>query len=443
MHVLILTHYWPPEIGASSHLTFELGETLVELGNTVTVVTGMPSYNMAEVPDRYRGRLTYEEEMNGMRVLRVATGVSHSRSKVRRGLEHLSITPLYTWRALGVRNVNVVYTVSPPLTMGIAAWAAARWHGTKCCLGVQDLFPQSPIDLGLMRSPFVIGCFKALERMAYSAAGAITVHSDGNRDHILARGVPSGRVHSIPNWVDTEAIRPGDRMNAFRKELGLGESGFVVSFAGTMGWSQGLDTVVEAARLLAGEPNLTFLLVGDGTERERLRQMAGHLANVRFVPMQPKEKYAEVLAASDACLVALRPEDLTPVVPSKLLTIMAAGRPVLASLPLMGDAPKIVNDSRAGIVAPAGDPAALADAVRALRQNPARSAHFGQNGREYAVRHFSRPACIRQFEQVLRRISHARGVSIDDANPQTSSSTTAMPPPRSPNSYELPTTLQK
>ena len=432
MHVLILTHYWPPEIGASSHLTFELGETLVELGNTVTVVTGMPSYNMAQLPDRYRGRLSCEEEMAGMRVLRVATGTSHSRSKLRRGLEHLAITPLYAWLSLGVRNVDVVYTVSPPLTMGIAAWIAAKRHGTQCCLGVQDLFPQSPIDLGLMKNKWVIRGFEALERAAYGAAGAITVHSGGNWDHITAKGVSLERVHSIPNWVDTEAIRPGERNNAFRAEARVPESDFVVSFAGTMGWSQGLDTVVETARLLAHEPNLKFLLVGDGTERQRLEAMSSDLANVRFMPMQPKDKYAQVLAASDACLVTLRPEVLTPVVPSKLLTIMAAARPVLASLPLGGDAPKIVTDARAGLVSPAGDPGALADAVRLLMRDPQRAAAFGQSGREYAIRWFSRPACVRQFERVLRGI--ARGTPAAEVRPKKTSST---------NSYELPTTLQE
>jgi len=433
MHILILTHYWPPEIGASSHLTFELGETLVDLGNKVTVVTGMPSYNMDAIPERYRGRFTFDEEMSGVRVLRIATGTSHSRSKFRRGLEHLAITPLYAWRALGVRDVDVVYTVSPPLTMGVAAWIAAKRHGTQCCLCVQDLFPQSPVDLGLMKNKLVIRGFELLEKTVYSAAGAIAVHSDGNKDHILRKGQASAKVHSIPNWVDTDVICPSPRMNAFRAELGLKESDFVVSFAGTMGWSQGLDTVVNAARLLEAERDLAFLLIGDGTERERLKAMASGLPRVRFVPMQPKEKYAQVLAASDACLVTLRPEVLTPVVPSKLLTIMAAARPVLASMPLAGDAPKIVTDSCAGIVAPAGDAAALADAVRSMKNDPARAAAFGANGREYAIRCFSRPACVRQFERVLWQI--ARGTppaetAIDAAK-------------KGPTSYELPGTLHK
>ena len=426
MHILILTHYWPPEIGASSHLTFELGETLVKLGNRVTVVTGMPSYNVPHLPAQYQGRFRLEEELAGMRVLRIATGTAHSRSKIRRGLEHLMITPLYALRALQIRDVDVVYTVSPPLTMGIAAFLAGQWHGARVCLGVQDLFPQSPIDLGLMKSPLVIRAFEALERLAYRAADAITVHSEGNKDHIVSKGIPSGRVHTITNWVDTDAIRPGEPRNAFRREAGLEESTFAVLFAGTMGWSQGLDTVIDAARLLKHEPDLAFLMVGDGTEREPLQKLASDLPQVRFIPMQPKEKYAEVLAASDACLVTLRAEVHTPVVPSKLLTIMAAARPVLASLPLHGDAPTIVHGANAGIVTPAGDAAALASAIRLLKRNPTRAAEFGRSGRAYAVEHFSRPACVGQFDSVFRGLL------------QQSLSSTAQP-----NSYELPTTLPK
>ena len=201
-----------------------------------------------------------------------------------------------------------------------------------------------------------------------------------------------------------------------------------------MGWSQGLDTVVDAARLLAGERDLAFLLVGDGTEREKLGKMAADLPQVRFAPMQAKDKYAQVLAASDACLVTLRREVLTPVVPSKLLTIMAAARPVLASMPLGGDAPKIVTEARAGIVSPAGDAPALADAVRLLKRDPKRAATFGQSGREYAIRLFSRPACVRQFEQVMQ------GIARDIAHREPTVAETA---PTQSSSYELPTTLPK
>ena len=405
MHVLMLTHYFPPEIGAASHLTYELGETLVRLGNKVTVVTGMPSYNMKEIPESYRGRYRMEETMAGMRVLRIANGSSHGKSRWRRGLEHLMAGPFYALRALDAESdVDVVYSISPPIAIGVAAWLAARRFGTQYCLGVQDLFPQNAIDLGMMKNRWMIAGFEALERFVYRIAGAVTVHSEGNKLHVVSRGKPAGQVHTLPNWVDTEAIQPAPRDNAFRAELGLrGE--FVVSFAGTMGWSQGLDVVIEAARILKNEPGLTFLMIGDGTERAKIGEQARGLANVRFLPMQPKEKYASILAASDACLVTLRPEVATPVVPSKLLTIMAAGRPVLASMPLGGDAPEIVRQADCGIVMPPGDPVALAEAIRKLKHDPAFAAALSERGRHAAEQRFSRPACVREFESVFRKIA--------------------------------------
>lgn len=405
MHVLILSHYWPPEIGASSHLTFELGETLVRSGHKVTVVTGMPSYNMKDIPPQYQGRFRMEETMAGMRVLRVSTGTIHSRSRLRRGLEHLLAGPLYAWRALDADpDVDVVYTVSPPLTMGIAAWLTARRFGTQCCLGVQDLFPQNAIDLGMMSNRWVIAAFEALERFVYRIAGAVTVHSEGNKLHVVRRGKSPEDVHALPNWVDTEAIRPQPRNNAFRAEYGIGGE-FVVSFAGTMGWSQGLDVVVEAARLLKNEPGLLFLLVGDGAERAALEAQSAGLDNLRFLPMQPKEKYASVLAASDACLVTLRPEVATPVVPSKLLTIMAAGRPVIASMPLGGDAPAIVRETGAGTVVPPANPIALAEAIQTLKRNPELARTQAARGRAAAEQRYSRDNCVREFEAVFSGIA--------------------------------------
>lgn len=407
MHILFLSNYWPPEIGASSHLTFEMGETLVQFGHKVTVVTGFPSYNVKAVPAPYRGRRLYDEQMAGMRVLRVAVPNTSRGSMVKRGLGHLMVAPLYALRALGVRDVDLVYTISPPLPMALSAWATARRLGVPYCLGVQDLFPQSAIDLGFMRNRTAVRFFEAMERFAYRKAGAVTVHSTGNRAHVVSKGGDPARVHVLPNWVDTEFIRPGERMNAFRQAAGLNGE-FVVLFAGTMGWSQGLGVAVEAARFLATESGLVFLLVGDGADRANAEAMASGLPNVRFLPMQPKELYPSVLAAADACLVTLRPEVATPVVPSKLLTIMAAERPVLASMPLAGDAPRLIEESGAGIACEAGDARSLADAVLYLTRNRNTAAKMARNGRRFAEQHFSRTACVRQFEKVFEETAARR-----------------------------------
>ena len=400
MHILLLSNYWPPEIGASSHLTFEMGETLVQFGHRVTVVTGFPSYNVRVLPPQYRGRLQFEEDSAGMRVLRVAVPTTSRGSKIKRGFGYLAVAPLYALRALSARDIDLVYTISPPLTMALSAWATAKRLGVPYCLGVHDLFPQSVIDLGLMRNRTVIRSFEAMERFAYCTAGAVTVHSTGNREYIISKRGNPAHVHVVPNWVDTEFIRPGNSMNSFRQAAGLNGE-FVVLFAGTMGYSQGLGVAVEAARHLAAEPGLVFLLVGDGADRANVESMSSGLPNVRFMPMQPKEQYPSVLAAADVCLVTLRPEVATPVVPSKLLTIMAAGRPVLASMPLTGDAPRIIAESGAGITCDAGDARKLADAVLYLKTNRDTARTMAKNGRQFAEQHFSREACVREFERVV------------------------------------------
>jgi len=407
VHILFLSNYWPPEIGASAHLTFELGETLAGFGHRVTVVTGLPSYNVTALPPQYCGRWLCEEESAGMRVLRVMAPDTSRGSKLKRGLGHLMVAPLYASRALVAQDVDLVFTVSPPLPMALAAWATARRLGVPYCLSVQDLFPQNAVDLGLLRNRAAIRTFEAMERFAYRTAGAVTVISAGNRQHVVSRGANPARVHVAPNWVDTEFIRPGGRGNAIRQAAELNGE-FVVLFAGTMGWSQGLGVAVEAARLLAAESGLMFLLVGEGVDRANTEARASGLPNVRFLPMQPKERYPSVLAAADACLVTLRPEVGTPAVPSKLMTIMAAGRPVLASMPLGGDAPRIVEESGAGIACQAGDARSLADAVLYLKRNPGAAATMGRNGRFFAERHFSRNSCIREIERVFEQTAAGR-----------------------------------
>jgi glycosyltransferase involved in cell wall biosynthesis len=401
--VLILAYYFPPEVGSGPHLPFELGESLVGLGHEVTVVTSFPRYHVPVMPARYRRRLWCREEMGGMTVLRINAPNAYAKSKVLRGIAQQLAPGMLALRALPLRRPEIAWTMTPPLTMGLAARLVARRFRIPCVISVQDLFPQCAVDLGVLRNRAAIRFFEALERRVYHTATAVTVMSEGNRDYVIGKGGKPEKVFTIPNWVDTESIRPGEHSNEFRAAHGLGNQ-FVVLFAGTMGWSQGLDTVMEAARLLAAEPELLLLLVGDGVELERLKQQAAGLPNVRFLPMQPKEVYPQVLAACDAALVTLRPEVATPTVPSKISTIMAAGRPILASIPLDGDAPRLIGEAQCGLVVPAGDAGALASAVLTLKQNEVTRRQMGDRGRRYAEQHLSRLACVRRVEEVFRSL---------------------------------------
>ena len=403
LRVLLLTHYFPPEIGSGPHYPFELAESLVKRGHKVTVVTGFPRYNVPKMPREYRGSLLKRECKSGVRILRINAPNFYGSSVISRGLVQMLAPPVLGLRAALAGRHDVIYTITPPIMIGLAARRVAQLHRVPWVANVQDLFPQCMIDLGILRERRMIRMFERMERTLYRTATAITVMSPGNREFVIGRGGDPGRVHVVPNWVDTASFRDDAPRGSFRAEHGLGDA-FIVAFAGTMGFSQGLDVVIEAARLTQSETGILWLMVGGGAERDRLAAAAEGLSNVQFLPMQPKEKYPRVLADADVCLVTLRPEVATPTVPSKIGTIMAAGRPILASIPASGDAKRVIEESGGGVVVPPADARALADAVVTLKRDPDTLARMGRAGHSYAQANLSREACVTLVEEVLQSV---------------------------------------
>jgi glycosyltransferase involved in cell wall biosynthesis len=200
-------------------------------------------------------------------------------------------------------------------------------------------------------------------------------------------------------------IKPGKRMNDFRKKYELGNK-FIISFAGVVGHSQDLDIILESANLLGKYKNILFLTVGEGPEKERLKRKSEEmrLENLKFLPMQPRKHYPLVLQASDICLVTLKKEVKTPVVPSKILSIMAAGRPIIACLNLKGDAPKVIRQANCGYVFPPGDFKGLSKAILKLSLSIETQRKLGYNGREYCQKNFSLNACIKKYKKLFEVI---------------------------------------
>jgi colanic acid biosynthesis glycosyl transferase WcaI len=430
MKLLCLAYYFPPEIGSGPHLPYELCESLARRGHDVSVVTGFPRYHVEVMPSKYRRHMFFREEMGGVKVFRVNVPNTCTKQRYLRGATQQVIPWLYALRAMRLEKPDVVFTITPPLALGQAARLVARRFGVPYVVNVQDLFPQNVIDLGMLRQRGLIKFFKWIERGIYRKSSAITVMSEGNRDFVLSKGGTLDRVRIIPNWVDTELIQPGDRINDFSKVHGLAEN-FIVLFAGTMGWSQGLNVVVDAARLLIGLPDIRFLLVGDGVEKERIQKRSEDLPNVTFLPIQSKDVYPQVLAAGDVALVTLRPEVGTPTVPSKISTIMSAGRPIVASIPLDGDVPKLIAKADCGLVVPPADARALADAILTLKNDPGKTRRLGANGRLYAERHLSRSECVARYEELFRSLVAARGEAAVPGETERNSPVPAVRPAQS------------
>lgn len=405
MRILLLTAYFPPDTGSAAHLFYELGAELVQRGHQVSVLTSMPGYHPTGELERYKRKRWLRENVDGMEVVRVATPQLPRHSMVGRALWQFGGAVAFFLASVRLHPHDCAIVYSPPLPLGLTAWAFKRLKGTPFILNVQDLFPQSIIDLGLLKNRWAIRFFEAMERFIYQRADVITVHSEGNRKHVISKGAPADRVEVVPNWVDTNFIRPGERMNGFRFEHKLGDA-FVVSFAGVLGYSQDLDIVLEAAALLKDYGDILWLIVGDGVEKPRLQAKARqmNLTNVRFLPMQPRSKYPLVLHASDVCLATLHAEVKTPVVPSKILSIMAAGRPVVAAMNLDGDAPRLIAKARCGLCVPPEDPKALADAVLTLYRDPNLRDELGRNGRHYVEKYLSLGVCAARYEVLVHNL---------------------------------------
>ncbi len=408
MNILLISAYFPPEVGSAAHLFHDLGIEFVKRGHSVSVLTGYPAYNVdaEKLPPQYRTGKRMTETVNGMQVVRLRSPRMPRHVPVLRGIEQVLMAVRFALGGLFhvSRQVDVVLVYSPPLFLGLSALAIRWFRRTKVVVNIQDLFPQSAIDLGVLKSGFLISLFRRIESRIYRNANRITVHSEGNRQHVIRCGGSAERTVDVPNPIDTKAVVPGPRDNAFRRGLGVRDGQLIFSFAGVIGLSQDLDTVIDAAGLLRDVPDALFYIVGDGIEKQRLVEKAKDLPNVRFLPMLPIQEYVQLLHASDVGLVTLHKEVKTPVVPSKILSIMAAGRPILASLPLDGDAPKIIAEAKCGECIGPNDPVAFAAAVRRMLGMQDRFASMGESGREYVVKHFSLEGCATVYEEIFNSI---------------------------------------
>ncbi len=408
MKILLISPFFPPEVGSAAHLYFELGQALRDRGHEIIVLTGISRYHVVENQEKNRKKFLIKEHYHGLKVIRVFNLDIPWNIPILRGLDQYVSALCSGLVGLGLPAFDVALVYSPPLPLALAALGFCRLRHRPLAVNIQDLFPQSAIDLGVLKNPNLIRLFKKLESFLYRKADLLVVHSEGNRRYVGATGGNLAKVVVVSNWIDTQTLKPASRNNGLRVSLGL-EKHFIVSFAGVMGYSQDLETVLASARILRDQPDIAFLLVGDGVEKPKLVHWARQqdLQNVHFLPMQPKGKYPEVLAASDVCLATLRKEVKTPVVPSKILSIMAAGRPVLASLPLEGDAPALIREARCGLCLPPGDPQTMAQAISRLYSDTTLRKKMGAEGRRYAVTHFSLERCVEHLESQLKNMCPA------------------------------------
>ncbi|HZM14533.1 MAG TPA: glycosyltransferase family 4 protein [Candidatus Krumholzibacteria bacterium] len=405
MRVLFISQYFPPEMGAPAARTYELARRWVQLGAEVTVVTAVPNHPTGVVPERYRRGRLFEEHLDGIRVLRTWIYPAANRGFWRRSLNYVSF--MCSSLCFGVRRagpVDIVIATSPQFLVGLSGWVASRWRGVPFVFEVRDLWPDSIAALGVLREGLLLRTLQRLEMLLYRQAVRIVGVAHSTKTELVRRGVEPEKIVIIPNGADSEVFRDLEKFNGIRENLDLGRK-FVVSYIGTHGLAHGLDTVLDCADRLRQLPDIAFLFVGDGAERERLVERAGELAlpNVHFLGVQPRERIPYYLATSDVSLVPLRRKELfQKVLPSKLFEIMGCSRPVI--LGVEGEAQIAVERAEAGLCVAPEDPQQLAEAILTLFQDPALADRLGRNGRSYVRRHYCRDRLAGAYFALLRQV---------------------------------------
>jgi putative colanic acid biosynthesis glycosyltransferase WcaI len=390
--LLVLNQYYWPGVEATAHLLTELCESLAE-DFDVQVLTGV-------VRDHEHAPHTLVR--NGVSIRRVASTAGDRAFMSRRALNYVTYLGSTLAHALRARRPDVVLTMTDPPMVGAAGVLVARRHRAPLVIVSEDVFPEIATALGRLRNPLVVATLRRIVRFGLRRADRVVAIGETMRERLLAKGTPAGRIRVIPNWVDTQAISPRPRDNAWARENGL-EGSFVVMHSGNVGHAQDLDTLIHAATLLRDLDDLLIVVIGLGARHAEISALAERLApgNVRFLPYQPRERLPESLSSADVHVVGLAPGLAGYVVPSRVYGILAAGRPVIAAVDADSETAKVVADAACGVHVPPGDAQLLARAIRGLHRRRAELAELGRNARLYAEREAERTVALGRYRELL------------------------------------------
>jgi len=379
---------------------------LIAQGHHIEVITSLPWYRDHRIEPGYEGKLVRYEDTPWGRIVRVNPFPTTDKGNIlRRAASFVGFSVASAIVGGRGEEVDGVLALSPPLTLGLTGWTIARRRNAPLVFNIQDVYPDVAVELGILSNPGLVAAARKLERLCYARADAVTVLSDDLRDNISPRVDKPTKVRVIPNFVDTEWIAPAERDNGYRREYELSDK-FVVMYAGNVGLSQSLDLVLDSAAVLAPFKDIIFVINGGGARRASLERRARGMSNVRFVDMQPSERLPEVLAAADVHLVPLKRGLARSSVPSKTYSILAAGRPLIASVDSGSEVARIVSRAGAGIAVPPEDSEAFTKAVLTLYERRQELDAMGAAGRSFVEQWASPAAVAKRYADLFIELNH-------------------------------------
>lgn len=405
MKILILSQYFYPEVGATQNRIYEFAKYLASQGHKTTIITEFPNHPTGIIPKEYKYRLIEKEFIDRFNIIRVWVFTTKRKNAITRIFFYISYMIMSVIAGMFLcKRYDIVFATSPPLFVGISGCALSKIKKAHFILDIRDLWPESAVVLGELSNQKLIKFIEKIERFLYKKAEAIVAVTKGILNYIYNLGVTDHKLFFIPNGTIPEIFDPKYNDPSLKSKIGL-DNKFIVCFAGNHGLAQGLETVIESAKLLQNDPDITFLFIGEGPAKNRLIEMKNEnkLSNVLFLPKISLNKIAYYINMSDVMLVTLKKADIfLGALPSKMFDYMCCAKPIIITID--GEAHELIEKAKAGIFVEPGNAEELANAILKLKNNRYICQEYGKNGRNFVLNGYVRAQQAVKLENLMKSL---------------------------------------
>ena len=406
MKLLLITQYFPPEIGAPQNRLYELSYRLQSLGADITILTAMPNYPQMEIYDGYKNKKYCYESINGLKVHRSFIYVSKSKSIFKRLLNYFSfVCSSYLTGIMKLdKKYDLVICESPPLFLGLTAYILSIHKKAKLIFNVSDLWPESAEKLEIIKNKLLLQLATYLEEYIYRKSKLISCQTKGILNDIKGR-FPKKQFYWLPNGVDLKFYNPSLYNKDWRKNNNFSDNDILLFYGGIIGHAQGLEVVLQAANLIKEQKQIKFILLGSGPQKDMLLKMKKDLQldQVYFFDTVTKNNMPEVISSMDAAIIPLKKLDIfLGAIPSKIFESLAMKKPII--LGVDGEAKELfINKGECGLFYEPENIKELSNVILKLAKSDKLKRMLGENGRNYVEKNFNRDTIADDFNKELRK----------------------------------------
>jgi glycosyltransferase involved in cell wall biosynthesis len=403
--ILVISHYYPPEVGAPQARLSEMATVWTNSGIKVSVVTCMPNHPNGVIPQRYHGLKYLVEHINEISIYRCQTYATPNKGVLKKLLSHLvfMVNVVRQFRTV-TKSVDIILVSSPTFFPVISAYCLSKMYHKPFIFEVRDLWPAVFKDLNVIKNEFVLSILEKIELFLYKKSVSVVTVTQSFTKNIISRRISRKKLHTITNGVNLDFFKPIDKDRGLTKSLSL-DGKFVVLYLGAHGISHGLKNIVSVAKRLEKVEKIHFLFVGDGAKKDELILLAKNnkLGNISFVPSQPKSVIPNYYSIADTVLVPLKDISLfDQFIPSKMFEIMAMGKPIIGSV--RGEAAEILRKSKGALICEPEDINNIKSHILTLHNNLKLKVALGKNGLSFVQKYYNRTQLAKDYEKIFKSI---------------------------------------